>query len=63
MNMYFMPSIYGYDPASREQVISFLTDGGMFIAIWWVESVREGANQTQWFLRRSVHIIHPSDVL
>ncbi|KAL2015409.1 hypothetical protein VTK56DRAFT_5533 [Thermocarpiscus australiensis] len=40
LNTYFFPSMYGYDPASRRQVISFLTDGTVLLTIWMFESVR-----------------------
>jgi len=41
-NMFFMPAVYGYDASSRTQVISFLADGGVVLAIWWLESLRTG---------------------
>jgi hypothetical protein len=41
-NMFFMPAVYGYDSASRTQVISFLSDGGVVLSIWWLESLRSG---------------------
>ncbi|GAB1319710.1 FAD NAD(P)-binding domain protein [Madurella fahalii] len=40
VNTYFFPSVYGYDPVSRRQVISFLTDGTVLLTIWIFESVR-----------------------
>ncbi|KAK0616172.1 hypothetical protein B0T14DRAFT_497478 [Immersiella caudata] len=50
--MFFMPAVYGYDSASRTQVISFLSDGGVVLAIWWLESLRSG--------RKSLYLQHPS---
>ncbi|KAK0708063.1 hypothetical protein B0H67DRAFT_494899 [Lasiosphaeris hirsuta] len=46
--MFFMPVIYGYDPASRMQAVSFLSDGGVMLAIWWLESLR--CRPMPWFL-------------
>lgn len=48
-NMYFMPGIYGYDPLARTQTISFLSDGGVVLGIWWLESLR--GDGKPWFLR------------
>jgi len=42
-NMFFMPAVYGYDSSSRTQAISFLTDGGVVLVIWWLESLRPGS--------------------
>ena len=47
--MFFVSSIYGYDPISRTQATSFLSDGGVIISIWWLESIRRG--NTKWYLR------------
>ncbi|KAK0644673.1 hypothetical protein B0T16DRAFT_460701 [Cercophora newfieldiana] len=51
-NMFFMPAVYGYDSTSRTQVISFLSDGGVVLAIWWLESLRSG--------RKSLYLQYPS---
>ncbi|KAF4334071.1 FAD NAD(P)-binding domain protein [Fusarium beomiforme] len=40
INMYFVPIISGFDAASRKQLLSFLTDYGVIIAIWAIESNR-----------------------
>ena len=50
VNIYFFPSIYGTDAASRRQVISFLTDGTVLLTIWICESVRRANMLTimQW---------------
>jgi len=47
--MFFVAAIYGYDDVSRTQAISFLTDGGVIICIWWLESIRLG--KKAWYLR------------
>ncbi|KAF2418752.1 FAD/NAD(P)-binding domain-containing protein [Tothia fuscella] len=39
-NTFFTPTIYGYDPISRAQTMTFLTDLGVIVAIWAFESVR-----------------------
>ncbi|KAL2255542.1 hypothetical protein VTK26DRAFT_3160 [Humicola hyalothermophila] len=51
VNVYFFPSIYGTDPASRRQLISFLTDGTVLLTIWILESVRRANALTilQWY--------------
>ncbi|KAK4442355.1 hypothetical protein QBC34DRAFT_444232 [Podospora aff. communis PSN243] len=51
-NMFFMPAVYGYDSASRTQVISFLSDGGVVLVIWWLESLRSG--------QKSLYLQYPS---
>ncbi|KAK5654761.1 hypothetical protein OQA88_7086 [Cercophora sp. LCS_1] len=48
-NVFFLPSLYGYDALSRAQVISFLSDGGVVLAVWWLESLR--GNKRPWYLR------------
>ncbi|KAK4134625.1 FAD/NAD(P)-binding domain-containing protein [Trichocladium antarcticum] len=50
INSFFFPSMYGYDAASRRQIISFLTDGFIFIMIWIFESGRRANRMTpmQW---------------
>jgi hypothetical protein len=40
INIYFTPTLYEYDPMSRWQLITFLTDYGVVITIWAIESVR-----------------------
>jgi hypothetical protein len=52
LNTYFFPSVYGYDSASRRQVISFLTDGTVLLTIWMFESVRRANKLTplQWLV-------------
>ncbi|KAF9766742.1 hypothetical protein IL306_000815 [Fusarium sp. DS 682] len=40
INMYFVPILSGYDAAARKQLLSFLTDYGVIIAIWAIESNR-----------------------
>lgn len=49
-NMFFMPAVYGYDAASRSQAISFLSDGGIIIAVWCLESMRKG--EKPWYLQQ-----------
>ena len=34
------PPLFGYDPKCRWQLITFLTDYGVILAIWTIESVR-----------------------
>lgn len=46
VNGFFFPSMYGYDPVSRRQVISFLTDGTVLLTIWIFESVRRANTLT-----------------
>ncbi|KAK0614945.1 hypothetical protein B0T17DRAFT_372787 [Bombardia bombarda] len=46
LNVFFMPSVYGFDPVSRVQMISFLSDGGVLLNIWLLESVRRGNAST-----------------
>ncbi|KAK3395143.1 hypothetical protein B0H63DRAFT_462731 [Podospora didyma] len=50
INTFFMSAIYGYDSATREQVIAFLIDGGSLLAVWWFESLRRTPGKV-WFLR------------
>lgn len=38
----FAPSSYGTDDVSRWQMLNFLTDPGVFYAIWGFESLRGG---------------------
>ncbi|KAL2177766.1 uncharacterized protein P884DRAFT_277482 [Thermothelomyces heterothallicus CBS 202.75] len=40
VNTFFFPSVYGTDPVSRRQVLSFLTDGTVLLTIWIFESAR-----------------------
>ncbi|KAK4239014.1 hypothetical protein C8A03DRAFT_14582 [Achaetomium macrosporum] len=40
VNTFFFPTVYGTDPVSRRQIISFLTDGTVLLTIWMFESVR-----------------------
>jgi hypothetical protein len=40
INICFSPIIYEYDPLSRWLFITFLTDYGVILAIWVIESVR-----------------------
>ncbi|KAL2165007.1 hypothetical protein VTH06DRAFT_303 [Thermothelomyces fergusii] len=40
VNTFFFPSVYGTDPLSRRQVLSFLTDGTVLLTIWIFESTR-----------------------
>jgi hypothetical protein len=40
INTFFTPVVYGYDPTSRAQTRTFLTDIGIIYAIWGFESVR-----------------------
>jgi hypothetical protein len=40
INTFFTPVVYGYDPTSRAQTGTFLTDIGIIYAIWGFESVR-----------------------
>jgi hypothetical protein len=44
--MFFAPSAYGYDALSRSQVFSFLTDAGVVIMVWYLESVRRANHLT-----------------
>lgn len=39
-NAFFFPSLYNSDPVSRQQLISFLTDGAIILTIWNFESAR-----------------------
>lgn len=52
INVYFLPSVYGYDPVSRRQFISFLTDCTVVVTISVFESVRRANVLTplQWFV-------------
>ncbi|KAK0732898.1 hypothetical protein B0T26DRAFT_682250 [Lasiosphaeria miniovina] len=49
MNMFFVPSIYGYDHAAHAQALSFLSDAGVLLAVWLIESLR--SKEALWFLR------------
>lgn len=40
VNTFFFPSVYNSDPISRQQLISFLTDGAILLTIWIFESAR-----------------------
>ena len=40
INIFFFPSVYNIDPVSRQQLISFLTDGTVLLTIWIFESAR-----------------------
>ncbi|KAH7207801.1 uncharacterized protein BKA55DRAFT_586548 [Fusarium redolens] len=40
INMFFMPIVSGHDTVARKQLVSFLTDYGVIIAIWAIESNR-----------------------
>ncbi|KAH6989863.1 hypothetical protein EDB80DRAFT_881882 [Ilyonectria destructans] len=40
INVAFIPALYGHDAESRKQLISFLTDYGVIIGIWTIESTR-----------------------
>jgi hypothetical protein len=40
LNTLFSPSVYNADPVSRQQLISFLTDGAVLLTIWIFESAR-----------------------
>ncbi|KAK3942865.1 hypothetical protein QBC46DRAFT_378981 [Diplogelasinospora grovesii] len=46
LNMFFTPSVYDYDALSRSQVFSFLTDAGVVIMVWYLESVRRANHLT-----------------
>lgn len=48
--MFFMPAVYGFDPSSRAQAVSFLADGGVVLAVWWLESMRKG--DKPWYLQQ-----------
>ncbi|KAJ4287846.1 hypothetical protein N0V88_007556 [Collariella sp. IMI 366227] len=50
VNAFFFPSVYGTDPDSRRQVISFLTDCTILLTIWILESARRANMLTplQW---------------
>ena len=50
-NTFFLPSVYNADPASRQQLLSFLTDGAVFLTIWIFESARHANKRTplQWY--------------
>jgi hypothetical protein len=51
-NMFFLQALYGYDSASRTQTISFLADGGIVLAIWWLESFRQDTKaKRSWYLQ------------
>lgn len=49
-NTFFLPAVYGFDPGSRTQAISFLADGAAVLAIWWLESLRQG--DMPWYLQQ-----------
>ena len=38
--------MYGFDAASRRQVIGFLNEGGVMCCIWWLESIRRANSLT-----------------
>jgi hypothetical protein len=61
INIYFFPSMYGYDPASRRQIISFLTDGAVLLMIWIFESARRANKMTpmQWGVPPLSLLLHP----
>ena len=51
-NMFFLQALYGYDSTSRTQTISFLADGGIVLAIWWLESFRQDTKaKKSWYLQ------------
>lgn len=50
--MFFLQALYGYDSTSRTQTISFLADGGIVLAIWWLESFRQDTKaKRSWYLQ------------
>ena len=51
-NMFFVQALYGYDTTSRTQTVSFLADGGVVLAIWWLESFRQDTkSKKSWYLQ------------
>ena len=63
INILFFPSVYNVDPVSRQQLISFLTDGTVLLTIWIFESARRANNLTplQLYVPRSLSHLPTTD--
>jgi len=58
VNTFFFPTVYNIDPVSRQQLVSFLTDGVVMVTIWVFESARRANMLTP--LQLYVPPVHPT---